>query len=206
MYWQLVLPTDEHLVANPAGFTGEFRWGWQGYFWGRQPLLDQAQLESWVGAAPRDPLPERANLYLFSTLGNVEQAEVHTAGRAWIVLWASGAALVAGLLLIYVPASRHPATLLVVGIALLAAGLIAPEPTLLLAQAASLGLVLTLLAGLLERVMTGRRRRTDVRKNRPVRWSNWVPPACLSRAAGQQSGSTETMPAVQPQSPGNADR
>ena len=74
------------------------------------------------------------------------------------MLWAAGAALVAGLLLIYVPLSRHPATLLVVGVALLATGLIAPEPTLLLAQAASLGLALTLLAGMLERGVARRRR------------------------------------------------
>ena len=39
--------------------------------------------------------------------------------------------------------------LLVAGLGLLAAGLIAPEPTFLLAQAASLGLGLTLLTGLL---------------------------------------------------------
>ncbi len=158
MYWQLVLPANEHLIADPSGFTGEFTWGWQGYYWGRQPLLDQTQLESWSGAAPRPPLPDRANVYLFSTLGNVEQAELRTASRTWIVLWASGAALVAGLLLIYVPASRHPAALLAVAIALLAAGLIAPEPTLLLGQGASLGLVLTLLAGLLERGVSGRRK------------------------------------------------
>ena len=135
------------------------------------------------------PLPERANLYLFSTLGNVQQAELHTAGRTWIVLWASGAALVAGLLLIYVPASRHPATLLVVGIVLLAAGLIAPEPTLLLAQAASLGLALTLLAGLLERGVepatpsNGRPQGTVHAAGR-----SGFHPLALPLAAGQRSG------------------
>ena len=40
MYWQLVLPANEHVTVNPAGFTGEFTWDWEGYFWGRQPLLD----------------------------------------------------------------------------------------------------------------------------------------------------------------------
>jgi hypothetical protein len=165
IYWQLILPANEHLVASPDGFTGEFAWQWSGWFWfwGRHPLLDQAELESWAEAAPRDALPDRVNVYLFSSLGNVTQAEVRTAGRTWIVLWASGAALVAGLLLIYVPVSRHPATLLTMGMALLATGLIAPEPTLLLAQAACLGLVLTLLAGMLERG-TARRRRVLARK------------------------------------------
>ena len=64
MYWQLILPANEHVTANPAGFTGEFTWDWEGYFWGRQPLLDQAQLEV-VGrrhaaarlARTRQPLP-----------------------------------------------------------------------------------------------------------------------------------------------------
>jgi len=163
MYWQLILPANEHLVGNPDGFTGEFVWEWDDWFWGRAPLLDQVQLESWTGAAPRDALPDRVNIYLFSGLGNVTRAEVRTAGRTGIVLWASGAALVAGLLLIYVPISRHPATLLMMGMALLAAGLIAPEPTLLLAQAACLGLVLTLLAGMLERG-AARRRRMIARK------------------------------------------
>lgn len=163
VYWQLILPANEHLTAAPEGFTGEFLWTWNGWYWGRNPVLDQSQLETWVGAAPRDGLPDRANLYLFSSLGNVEGAEVGTAGRTWIVLWASGAALVAGLLLIYVPPCRHPAALLIVGIALLAAGLIAPEPTLLAAQAAILGLALTLFAGLLERG-AARRRRAAARK------------------------------------------
>ena len=117
----------------------------------------------------RDALPDRVNVYLFSSLGNVVQAEVRTAGRTWIVLLASGAALVAGLLLIYVPVSRHPATLLTMGMALLSAGLIAPEPTLLLAQAACLGLVLTLLAGMLERGAA--RRRRSARPQRAVEFA-----------------------------------
>ena len=91
MFWQLVLPGNEHLIASPDGFTGECVWDWQGFYWGRQPLLDQSQLEQWSGAVPRDSLPERDNVYLFSTLGDLHQAEIHTASRAWIVLWASGA-------------------------------------------------------------------------------------------------------------------
>jgi hypothetical protein len=114
-------------------------------------------LELWAGATPREPPTERANFYLFSALGKIKRAEVGTAGRTWIVLWASAAALVAGLLLIYVPASRHPTTLLVLGVGMLAVGATWPEPTLLLAQAASLGLALTLVTRLLDRGVARRR-------------------------------------------------
>jgi hypothetical protein len=205
VYWQFVLPTNEHLISNPDGFTSEFHWGWADYFWGRQPLLDQEQLESWSGAASRAALPERMNQYLFSSLGAVDGAVVHTAGRTWIVLWASGAALVAGLLLIYVPASRHPATLFAAGIALLATGLISPEPTLLMAQAASLGLMLTLLAGLLERRVSRRYRIAALqepsshrieagasRTNRPY-----------SIAISGNSSSTRTLAAMESPPPGD---
>ena len=148
MYWQLVLPANEHLISNPERTDQRIHLDLGGLFLGSAAAGRSGQLESWAGATPRDPLPEQANCYLFSGLGPIEQAEVGTAERTWIVLWASGAALVAGMLLIYVPGIRHPAVLLVLGIGILAVGAIAPEPTLLLAQAAILGLGLTLAAAL----------------------------------------------------------
>jgi hypothetical protein len=158
VYWQLVLPPNEHVVVGPNGFTGEYRWGWHGYFWGRQSLLDQSQLEAWSGgSASRSQLPEGCSVYLFSTLGNSNRAQLYIAGRSWIVLWASGAALMIGLLLIYVPKTRHPAILLVLALGLISVGVIAPEPMLLLAQSAGLGMVLSLLAGLLDRGGTRQR-------------------------------------------------
>jgi hypothetical protein len=205
-YWQLVLPANEHLIGDPSGFSGESTWGWQGYFWGRQPVLDQTQLESWVGVAPRTPLPERANQYLFSTFGTVSQAELRTAGRTWIVLWASGIALLAGLLLIHIPAVRHPAVLLALGVGLLAAGLVAPEPTLLFAQAAILGLVLTLTAGLLERGLGGRRRLPVRREpsSAVLEVASTHTAYHVPRTSGQAS--TETAPAIVVEPPGKGDR
>ncbi len=157
MYWELVLPGNEHLLAAPPGLTPEIRWNWNGALWCRAPSLDQAALEDWVGAQPAAPLPTGANRYLFSSLGAAGQGEFRTATRSLVVLTLSGVALVAGLLLIYIPAMRHPAMLLAIVVALTGAALVHPGPSLLAAQAASLGVVLTLLAGLLQRTFHRKR-------------------------------------------------
>ena len=75
-----------------------------------------------------------------------------------------------GWLLIFVPASRHPATLFAVAVVALWAGMLYPEPALLVTQAASLGLALTLLAGLLQRSVSRRRRGAG-----PYESSSWTP-------------------------------
>ena len=49
LYWQLVVPVDEHLVFASDRFTCELRWSFNGLFWQRQPLLEQRDLEGWVG-------------------------------------------------------------------------------------------------------------------------------------------------------------
>ena len=150
-YWQLILPHNEHLVTASGQLTSEHVWQWCEYFWGRQPTLEQAQLEAWVGGPNLDAPSSATNQYLFSGVGKLENAEVWTADRSWIVLGASGAALVMGLLLIYVPWARHPAALLLVSVLLLAVGAVYPEPALMLAQAATVGFALSVLAGLLHR-------------------------------------------------------
>jgi hypothetical protein len=157
-YWQLILPHNEHLVTASGQLTSEHVWQWCEYFWGRQPTLDQSQLEAWAGAPNADAPSSTANQYLFSGVGKLENVEAWTAPRSWIVLAASGAVLFMGLLLIYVRWARHPATLLTATVLLLALGALYPEPAMLLAQAALLGLALSVLAGLLQRSASRRRR------------------------------------------------
>jgi hypothetical protein len=201
VYWQLILPHDEHVIIAPGRFTGEFAWGWNGYCWGRQPLLDQAQLETWVGARPCPvPLPATANCYLFSTLGSVEHCELRTAGRSAIVLWASGAALLAGLLLIYLPVARHPATLLAATLLLAALGIMYPEPALLAAQAAGLGVLLALLAGLLF-YGVGRRRRDSLLAERPSALGSGVSVPVAGPAATPTASSVPLPPPALPPAP-----
>lgn len=158
MYWQLTLPKNDHVVRAPSELVGEYRWKRNELFWERQPLLKTADLEKWIGASEDPKVVAGDDSYLFSGFGPSESFELAILGRSWIVLGASGAALVLGLLLIYVPASRHPAGLLVLAVLLGSAALVYPEPTLLVLQAASLGLALILVAGLLERSVARRRR------------------------------------------------
>jgi hypothetical protein len=156
LYWQLVLPQGEHVVVDPKGFVSECNWGFMGYFWGRRPTLDQEELETWVDASHRASLPVGLNVYLYSTLGIVEGGELKIAPRALIVLCSSGTVLFIGLLLIYFPRLRHPSALLALAGVLLSLGMIFPEPTILLAQTSSIGLVLAAITAIILRLFPQR--------------------------------------------------
>lgn len=170
LYWQVVLPATEHLVFAPNHFTAEYGWEWSGFFWHRRPSMDQRDLETWSGAVTDNKLevaggdgqePSAAryraagtkstNQYLFSTVGTLEPLSIYTLGRARLVLWASLPLLIGGLLLIYVPAARHPAVLFALAVAVAAGAFIDPDLALLVAQASSLGVVLAAVAALLAR-------------------------------------------------------
>jgi hypothetical protein len=156
-YWQLVLPQNEHVIVPPEGFFPEYRWGWNGAFWARIPLMEQRELEAWSGGPQQTAVPSTTSRYLFSALGPVATAELRTASRPIIVLLASGIALIGALLLIYVPALRHPAVLLPLAAALAAISMIKPDVALLAAEAAALGVALSVIAAMLHRSMSRHR-------------------------------------------------
>ena len=144
-------PPEEHLIVSPRELTGEFAWGWNRFYFGRQPVLSQADLEKWVGLRNpgSTPAPAGMNAYLFSSLGRIGTYEIVTAGRSTIVFLSSGIALLAGLLLIYVRTARHPVVLLVATAILAVLTAIYPELALMAAQASAVGLALVLLRGVL---------------------------------------------------------
>ncbi|HPP52006.1 MAG TPA: hypothetical protein PK777_03570, partial [Thermoguttaceae bacterium] len=155
-YWLCHFPRDEHLLMNPSGLAPEYQWKWNGWSWGRTPRWSQADLETWVGAAPSPMTPEGVNSYLFSGLGRIEPVSLYTAGRSVLVLTASLAALGIGLLVVYAPAFRHPAWIIAVGVGLGALVLVYPEQTVLGLQGALFGVLLAILAGLLQWMVLGR--------------------------------------------------
>ena len=140
-YWQLVLPDDEQMVKTPAGFFSEMSFERRGLLWERQPVVGQADLERWSGASPRGPLPPATNCFLYGSFGPVAKVEVFTASRGAVFACASGAALAACFLLIYLPRWRMWTSLGLLAAALTAA-LLTPEQAVLAFQAALPGLLL----------------------------------------------------------------
>lgn len=151
LYWQVILPSNEHLVYSPGALTREYRWNWNKIYWARKSALEQSDLESWIGVNPIAGPPESANQYLFSTVGSTNQLDIWTARRSVLVFTASMLVLGFGLLLIYVPALRHPGLFLVVAVFVTGVAVLEPEAAVLLAQAAGLGMALTVIAVLLAR-------------------------------------------------------
>jgi len=151
LYWQLVLPANEHLLLAPTHLTREFTWSWSGGFWRRQSALDQAELEQFTGVSEAAPLPAGVNSYLFSAIGACESLDIWTVRRGVLVFCCSLALLLLGLGLIYVPRARHPAMLFAAAVLLLAGAVFDPETAVLIGQASVLGLVFSAVAVLLAR-------------------------------------------------------
>ena len=195
-YWQLIFPETQHLLLGQTPtVTSEIRWRFKGTHWGREPLLDHSQLAAWTGKTLNET-PPSGNEYLFSASEPVTRLDFMAAPRSWIVAAASGALLLVGLLLLYVPAIRRPGVLLVAAVGLAATAAIYPHTAMVLAQAAALGLLLAVVAGLLKRLFS-----TDTETVRAV----GVPSSAISERGSTQpeyeynptdDGETSTMAAA----------
>jgi hypothetical protein len=129
-----------------------------------------------------------ARHYLFSTVGAQRELDVTFMRLAFLVLAGSGGALALGLLLLYLPALRHPLVWLLLGCGLAAAAGMWPQPAIVALQSAVLGLLLVALAGLLKRA-TWRRRAP-------------APPPRKSASSILNRGSTQTQLHMRPSAAG----
>jgi hypothetical protein len=156
VYWQLALPQDQHLLTMPTSLTPEMSWTTEHGFFSQKPVMDQRQLEAWMRASRQGPLPRAANEYLFGALGQWPTMSIVAAPRRLIVAFASGLALIVGLLLIHVPRARSRTFLFVLAIAVAAGSVVAPQIAVLAAQGAALGLLIVSAAGALAWLTLGR--------------------------------------------------
>jgi hypothetical protein len=159
MYWQLVLPSDEHLIDSNTDMNFETQWNWTGWFWARKPNLQQNDLEQWIGASIQ-PAPIDARVYLFSAFGQTNSLRVVSVRRHTAVFALSGTVLIFGLVWVRA-AGRGRQRLLVVGVfaAMILLGLamaVATDLALLAAQGASLGAVGVAFAWIVSKIVAGK--------------------------------------------------
>ncbi|MEZ6134102.1 MAG: hypothetical protein R3C53_04235 [Pirellulaceae bacterium] len=178
-YWQLVMPSDQHLGWCPNGLTAEWHWQWSGMWWYRQSGQDQASLERWLGGSVQARLPLSANSYVMSaqTAADVQSSSLlensAQAPKVWVmsrfVLWfpLGLAAIVLAMLTLSFPTLRSPVTAL--GLAAVVGGLalVWPDMAILLGQTAVLSLSLVLLILITQAAIDARVRRRSVFTTRP---------------------------------------
>ncbi len=153
-YWQIILPQHRHLLGVPGGWTPEYTWAWtKGLFWGRIPSMTLKDAGFDSDSTETRRVPPESNQYLFSSLNPPSSVSFYLLDRSWIILLSSGLALLVGLVLIYFPKTRYPGSLFGLGLAFLAMLLYRPAPVLLMLQASSLGVVLTLGALYIHRIL-----------------------------------------------------
>ena len=138
-YWELLLPQDEHLVLAPAALASEMDWSSKYGIPVRKIKLDQRQLETWIGATRQDELPQGSNRYVFSALGRSPVLSFAALHRRILILAASGAVLVLGLLLIHVPAIRRPEALLFVALLLVGSTVLYPDAAYVFSRSCLIG-------------------------------------------------------------------
>lgn len=162
VYWQVILPADQHIVDSPAQLASASQWQWLGAFWGKRPALSQADLEQWVTASTQIGPTATDNQYLFSGLLPVASIELVTAPRWLIVFAASMVAMAFVFGLYYLPGRLRSWILIVIAIVIAAATVSYPTGAFLLAQAAVTGLVLATTSVFALRTMTRPRQRSLV--------------------------------------------
>jgi hypothetical protein len=196
-YWQLVLPTDDHLLATPAELAAEMAWSPDNWFRSPAPLMDQRQLEDWIAGSRQDPLPAGANAYLFGAMSRSPRLQIFAASRRMILVVASGAALVLGLLLVFMPQLRG-APVLIAGAAVI--GVLAwlyPETALLLGRGAVLGVVIAAAAAFWRWLTWGRPQWSDS-SSAALAALEAAPPSTTLPARGERGPpiTTATAPAA----------
>lgn len=173
IYWQTIFSRKRLVVVDPRDWTPEFvvrrGAGLGALLFRRVPTMTQDDLCDWIGLSRREPIPQEANVYLYSRFcetparpeltGNdssvheertIPDARLATASNAFIVFLGSGFVLAVGLALVYLQTMTARQALLArwILLGLCAAALIfaslRPLVALLFLQTTAIGVLLTL--------------------------------------------------------------
>lgn len=167
-YWEANVPWSRTVVGVPADWTDENEWHWAGYVWKRRSKASPPALASWVvgpdsgetaleASAELDPRGDTHG-YLFGRPGDPTPLGLVVGSRAGLIAICSGAVLAVGtfLIMVWSPPIR------LVGVAILTmllivAAVFPPSVTFLAAQSGLIGLLLTAMLALMQRLVDRRR-------------------------------------------------
>ena len=150
--WQVHLPIGQHLFSGSRGHTPQFSWRWKSLHFGRTPTSGFERVDQWLqspGPAPNLPQLPASNIYAFTGLGPPGEISIRSISQWGLVLLGAGLALAAGLILLYIPRTRHVVCFLASGFVVALLAIWFAEPIALLLQPALLGLTLAGLATLI---------------------------------------------------------
>ncbi|MDR1925926.1 MAG: hypothetical protein LBQ66_16280 [Planctomycetaceae bacterium] len=146
-YWQLILSPNRHILFLPEGWISEYRQTYNSLFVRRKPLLVMGDVGISGKIVEDVVIPDNASQFLFSSISPPELTEFVVVGRPVLVLLSSSVVLFVGLLLIYFPKVRYIGSVFVLCVSFFAALFYSAVSALLFLQAASIGVVLALVAG-----------------------------------------------------------
>ncbi len=152
--WEMQLPEGQHLFTYPD-LLPQIHWVRHLLFWYREPTT--TYLTERAGRSSNEIPPEFRftnqpfnTFYAFRGFGPVQNIEFRIMNRSLILLLGAGFTLLVGFVFWRVPASRNVFSLIVLSFVFAVASLWYVEPILLLLQPAILGVLLALIATIID--------------------------------------------------------
>ncbi|QDV11650.1 hypothetical protein CA51_15220 [Rosistilla oblonga] len=173
-YWQLVLPSGQHLVYASPEAGRAMQWQWRSLFMARKPILTTAELERQFGSSTSETLPP-SNIYLF-TPADLTGLQAIAAPRSTIWFVVGGITLLLSTLIVYVRRLRTSFTFMMLGFLLVGMSVTLPDLAVIFGQVSLLALILTVVLLAIRSAIAG-----------------W-PQASVFEAPRPREGSTRSVP------------
>ncbi len=193
--WKISLPNHEHLFTIPQGYTPQFRWENQGVFWSRQ-FSGQEKIPVTLKNTPlkQDDFMG-VNDYQFYRLGPATSLEFRAFSRSMIVFIGAGTSLLLGFILMSISPLRSALVLLTMMTAVSAVALWYAAPVEVLLQPAVFGLLLAIVAALINGTSRKRRETKLLTLSAP---SDFIQPPAYSERIQPSEVDPEDITAVRP--------
>lgn len=155
MFWQIVVPQDQHLVWATATMGRAMRWQLDRWRLNRVPEQNDAALIAWSGAQTSAVMPPGNRYLLVGMDAGSLAAKTMSRQAMWLIVGAG--VLITASLLIYVPLCRHPMTAVLGAIALGGLMLLLPDAAVMVGQFALVAMLIVAVMSGVRHLLTSRR-------------------------------------------------